>query len=652
MSDFAGTNWDDKEQAQPHPASEQLLLYVDGELTDKDAGQVRAHLEVCWKCRARVAGIEETIAEFSRFDETTLTRRLPPPPGGWRGFDARLKRLVAENGRPSLLSRLRGLRDWLAMNIMRTRLTVGLAFACVVAACGIWLMRTPQVSARELLQRSIRAEAARVNQFAEPVMYRKVQVRRKGDGGEESLTWESWRSAKGNQFRQRVADKQGLRFLRDNEKSAPALIVELEQVFQSNRLDAQRPLSTAAYAEWRAGVRLKSETVTDVALTGGNQAEGRGGELKLTTIAEAPYAANKIIEASLIVRKSDWHVVAQHLKAQGENEIREYELREMAYEILPLEALTVFADLAPAPSPGVAAAPLASPPRLFTPSPKATPAEAELKEAEIAALYALHQAQADLGEQIEVTRDPAGRVIVQGLVEQAARKQQLTDALENIPLVTMQIQTVEEAARQAETKQPSMAARLIDGNEPAITAAPATPAANAFQQRLEQYFAGRGDDRKNAGLKAAQLSNAVLTEASASLSEAWALRRLAERFAAAPESETPPAARQRGEDQRIAEMMGNHLARLKVRSRLLRARLEPILTAIGGPDIDTTPAPRTESTRQARALAVFNNVQLINQLVGRLFAGIASDPEMPEQSARRMLSALANLDRALQDINQ
>src|SRR5262249_15606167 len=192
-------------------------------------------------------------------------------------------------------------------------------------------------------------------------------------------------------------------------------------------------------------------------------------------IAQEPYAVNAIIEATLTVRKSDWHTVAQRLKVQGENEVREYELSETGHEVLPLHALTVFADLAPTPSPVpaiiVAASPATSPAIIAKASPP--PSEAEVKEAEVAAMYALHQARADLGEQIEVVREAGQGVIVSGLVETPEHKQQLMEALRDLPLVAARIQTIEEetrqAARQAAASLPARAEETVTPNETVIS---------------------------------------------------------------------------------------------------------------------------------------------------------------------------------------
>jgi hypothetical protein len=89
---------------EKHPPREQLLLFVDRELTPKVAARIKTHLGACWSCRARVSRIEKSIADFMEFDGAMLTTRLNPPPNSWGGFDGALRQAAAESGRRSLLS--------------------------------------------------------------------------------------------------------------------------------------------------------------------------------------------------------------------------------------------------------------------------------------------------------------------------------------------------------------------------------------------------------------------------------------------------------------------------------------------------------------------------------------------------------------------
>ena len=64
-----------------HLSDQELLLAADGELPTGRAAQVRSHLVACWSCRARMAEIEGTIADFARAHRRTLDPQLPPIAG-------------------------------------------------------------------------------------------------------------------------------------------------------------------------------------------------------------------------------------------------------------------------------------------------------------------------------------------------------------------------------------------------------------------------------------------------------------------------------------------------------------------------------------------------------------------------------------------
>jgi anti-sigma factor RsiW len=634
------------------PDEDELLAFLDGELSAERQAEIRELSETDWEVRARLARVQRRIEKYVEATAHHSPADIPSFDDFWLRLSPQLKELsavhgaavspeveAAENdGPPSLLTRLARL---FTPQRRRLRLAISSTAVPLVIAAAIYLLRSDRVgvvSAQELLQRSAQAEVGRASRVTEPVVYRRLQVRRRTASGVDSLAWESWDDAARSRFRQRVADRQGLRFLRGNETQTPALLAELERTLARNRMDAQRPLSAASYARWREQIQRKAESVMEVVLPDSMRETG----LKLVTVVAGPHAPDTIIEASLVVRRSDWHAVAQHLKVQGINEIREYELGELAYEVLPSQALTVFSDLAP-----VVATPAALPSRISAspapplPSPSVLPTAAALIEAETAALYALHQAQADLGEQIEVLREANKQIVVQGLVETEARKQQLTEALYRLPLVAVRLQSVEEIVRQTaqQSTQEARPAEVVPASEPARSAAPGR---SAFEKRLAQYFAAQGESRKNTESKIAELSNAVVAERAAALAEAWALRRLAERFSAAREGEITPASR-----QRIEEMLSHHVARLRERTRALRGRLEPVLVAIAGGNAALPPLA-AEPDWQTQALMVFKSVEQVHQLAGRLFASADGMAETPEQAARQILEAIARLDGALE----
>ncbi len=625
-----------------HPAEEELLLFLDGEASERQAKKMRAHLESCWACRNQRDKLDRAIAAFMDYCKATDVSALPPRAS--LRFAERLRAAASTQPGPTFVERCAEALRW---RFAQRRMTfVATVCMSLIASLVLILSRSEHpVSAQELLRRTEQAEALSLGRVGEPVVYRKLLVKRVGSA--EPVVWESWNDARRKQFRQRVADNRGLRFIRPDEKEAPAVIAELEQIFRANRFDPQRPLSAAAFAEWRQAVKTTAETVA-----------ASGDELKLTTVVAPPYATNAVTEAALIVRKSDWHVVGLELRAQWEKEPRAYELSEAAYEVLPLQALTVFVDLPPAPIPAPSppvALKVSPPPAAVAASPTpsvAAPSRAALQAAEVAALYALHQAHADLGEQIEVIIEEegeeggreGGQVVVRGLVRTSERKEELTESLRRIALVSPQIQTIEEMARQAQRATNPQAAYETESApaENVMIGGRQAAAINPFQQKLIEYFGGRrvmsDEERQEVNRQVTRFYNAVEVDASEAMAEAWALRRLHERFASQNVAELDDVSR-----QRLEEIMSNHLSRLRQRSRNLHARLRPLLLPLAGDGLDE---PRSiEATRQAQILDAFRAAEQVSRLTDRLIAGDAATS--PSQTARALLTELTRLDAVL-----
>jgi putative zinc finger protein len=79
-----------------HLSDQEMLLAADGELSTGRAAEVRAHLASCWGCRARMAEIEGTIADFARAQRQTLDPKLPPIAGPRALLRARLAELASK----------------------------------------------------------------------------------------------------------------------------------------------------------------------------------------------------------------------------------------------------------------------------------------------------------------------------------------------------------------------------------------------------------------------------------------------------------------------------------------------------------------------------------------------------------------------------
>jgi hypothetical protein len=120
----------------PHPSEQELLLAADGELPNRRTTQVHAHLAACWDCRARMAEIEGTIADFARAYRETLNPQLPPIAGPRALLKAQLAELASK--------RDAGWRRWSLQFTPATRAAAFLCVAVFIAA----------VVGRSLFQRS------------------------------------------------------------------------------------------------------------------------------------------------------------------------------------------------------------------------------------------------------------------------------------------------------------------------------------------------------------------------------------------------------------------------------------------------------------------------------------------------------------------
>jgi hypothetical protein len=63
-----------------HLSDRDMILLADGELRSGET-EAREHLNACWSCRARMAEIQETIADFVRSYHDDLNAQLPPAAG-------------------------------------------------------------------------------------------------------------------------------------------------------------------------------------------------------------------------------------------------------------------------------------------------------------------------------------------------------------------------------------------------------------------------------------------------------------------------------------------------------------------------------------------------------------------------------------------
>ena len=347
-----------------HPGEDDLLYYADGELSDAKSAEIKTHLEACWTCRAKTAKIQRTISSFIEYLNDGFIPNIDPPPMGWRTFAGKMDRVAAEAIQRPLLSRWRdSARSYFHWGLS-VRWTASLLTTLGIAFALAHVQSVSPVSANQLIQRATEAQERRIQRVTHAVVYQKLRVQRRGAPPLEngSITWELWNDPTGDRFRQRVEDAKGRRLIDPrpedtaeegaggrnqrqrqehvfqapshlNLPEVPPILRELDQILRSNRMNQRSPLSPIGYASWRKSIHRQSEEVKETSLPDGEKA------LTLTTAALAPFTANSIVKAELVIRAADWHPVAQRLEVQGENGVRDYDLTETDFEVLASNAL-------------------------------------------------------------------------------------------------------------------------------------------------------------------------------------------------------------------------------------------------------------------------------------------------------------------------
>ncbi len=556
---------------ESHISDDLLVKHADGELPQREVDRVDAHLKYCWSCRTRRDRVEQAISDVVQYQDRQLRPYLPPSPGGRSMFLARLDQLATQEASESwwdrVLSSISPVSGW-RINPAWTRVAIA---ACLMLALLILSLRTPAVSAAEFLRRARSAEIQSLASVARPVVFRKVRIH----AGGHSVTRAIYRDTASLRKRDQLAVDTARSLtpassdIADKAADLKQIQNVLEQEFVAANLDWQDPLSVSAYQTWHDGLEEKKVDVTSV----------RDELLLTTSTPEGPIA-----EASLRVRENDFHAVAESVRLRDNRQI---EIAEIEYRLIPG---SMASDIFPVEPPSAAANPAAVPQPTFTEPPPPVPSEAELAEAEVQALVALHAVGADLGEPVEIVRTPTN-IEARGLADTPERKAQLRAALSDTPNLVFRIQTVAEAselkgargnaANSVEALRKQQAPDQIGAEHAAVVAGKAP-----LQGYLTNYFASRHSRESQPAISGSNaldsiqgevkgLSRQAIANSERAMAEAWALNRLAKRYTPKELGEISPKAR-----AELENIIRDHVHALREQLAGNRTLLGPVLESI------------------------------------------------------------------------
>jgi hypothetical protein len=588
-------------QQDTHLSDEILLLSVDGELALRDVAQVKAHLEACWSCRTRRDQVEESIAEVVEYRDLLLKPYLPPSRAGRSMFLGRLDELGKEIGRPTFWTRLTGLFHSSTIAFQRPAWITGLALLCILLLLFAEFHGSAIVSASEVMKRSDASEKQLLRKTAALVIYQKLQIRSSG----RLLTRILYRDPSNNrEIETETSDRDngplGLTdsSLKTTSPGSPTgLRTDIQEEFEQAHLNWKNPLSADSFQAWHRQLENSIDEVT----------KPDGGLLSIRTkMSEGP-----VIESTFTVRASDYHPIAETFTLKNKEQI---EIIETAFEVISLDAinpsLLVFKGQPEKPVDHVAAS---------TPTPSVITPE-QLTQIELQARLALHMTGADLGEQIEIGRNPNSAVVIQGLAASEVRRKEILAALQGIPNVDMRLQTVSEVTAADRLPQPP-----YGDNAVLVEAEP------FLQEELEEKFP-TVEERKS-------YVDSVLSSSGTAMANVWALRRLESRFAAQDVAGLNTPSR-----QMLELLIREHIGAIRQEVGTEARLVETVLPRSSLPDTSPNSIPQCSGSNWRDATDhLFRCLGEIQEGTALLLAGSASTAQDQKDTSRRVSETLAAL---------
>ena len=362
-----------------HPEQD-LVRYLDGELSTRRSRQVASHLENCGRCRAELEEFQVAVADCANY-RNVLVAQTPEAPAPWRDLYRDFSRIDEALANNSLLVRL--MRPLVHSGVPRWAFLAGLAVLIVLLSLN-QLRQAPSVQAATLLRKAVAVSQS------QPHPARRIRVR----------------SSRQPEFTRM--------------SGAQAAILEVAQaqavaaMFQRANWDWNDPLSARAFDQWRDRQVHKTDEVTAVK----DPAEPSEHLTQIRTTSPD----GEVEAASITLNTDDYEAVSERLEFRDQEWV---ELSEIAGTSTESAGGTGVSSVeAP-----VRAAEPPSRPAAFTPGSSASISD------EIQVLSALSEIGADLGDPVNVEL-AGGKVKVTGPAEiPAHRQEEIRASVASLPYV-------------------------------------------------------------------------------------------------------------------------------------------------------------------------------------------------------------------------
>lgn len=610
-----------------HCSDELLLAALDGELSGQARQKVASHLGACWTCRARQAELESQVHRLTRAAAGSLY-----PGADWSPRAARRFRDAAAKLESGTAKAPRGVRfpRW-AGAAVATAAAVALLFAVPA-----WQQMRSRTQARAGLEQLVRTEHE-VKQGAVHQVVR-VELRQvKPDGEKRQRRLEVWSDPQSRRHAMHWSEGGELKqaaWRSDGQDEGVTEGLSGGETPSGGLADVVGSQWTAEEAEgeflaWLAGrvwepVMLSEDFRLFVAGSGTTLiAERRpGGVVRLTATRQAAQVVTEWaveVDARTNRPRLQWIRWERPDAAMELRFVTEFEARVKPGVLRPAVFTSPFGPARPPQPPPLAPQPDSMPPAVMARLP------VDLTAAGIRAEYALRRLPEDWVAALEVEFEPQA-VVVRGVTATAAMRTGISQGLEAIEHVRLDVRSVEEAAIAATAVEVPPLAVESNKDRP-------YPLEEELAKRLEVP-----GDREATARRVAEFGRAAARLSSRVLAEAWALRRLAERYPEERVALVPRETRWLLDELRESRLRALNQARVELRD-LVAPVLSPLVRALRA-----DPAPPAAAPDRNPETELMNTASELDRAVRGLLAGAGIEETRPESAVLRLLSALEKLE--------
>lgn len=509
-----------------HLTPQQMLAYIDGELSRTAARNVNGHLHSCWTCLAEMERLKGDITTILDAQNEAFTPALAPPPQPWPGFDTVLARSNIRVRPASLLTHFYA--HWTGF-LSPVRIAVVSALIAILSV-GIYSTRHAKaVSAKETLLKIEVADNQRNAITKNQVIRQRVHIRKTTHGQNlaKLANIDTWRSSTATYWN-----------IEKNDSAA----ADLRGQYAAHKIPMDLPLSSKSIDSWRRVVG------------GSPSVSHEGADVALTFAALDEDSAKGIERVSLLIHPEDWHIKQMTLDfSDASFEVTEDDYAVMSIGEVPAPLLNYL-------EPGFP--PLAQPtsrPASNTAIDSVHLPIMNLDATELDVFATLHGLKADLGDPVTVTRSSQG-IIVDLWSLPTDRKNELRLALSGKTGVQLRLASPSASGR----KQSSVS---VNPTSLAVSYTPlqAPVESGDSDTRLVKYF-GNLQKQQDFTTEALETSTSILAHL-------YALKILQTQFPAERRPSLSPE-----EQQRFYSLIRDHAVAASTHLEALAKQLAPLNT--------------------------------------------------------------------------